>query len=371
MSVPMITAGSIAAMTGLADRPVYFVTMQGQTTPSLVVKGESAGLDKTSDQDVLISVAWSSKLMRNVQNDMVNTKIMTPAEIQAFKAAAQAAFGSGTKQHGYVTTGTFNWVKMPFVPGLSDAQFSITVKEHQPDGTTQDKNKVDLKAIKKIIAKLSDDAVWRELGKVVAVDIFNGNNDRFHTETGQWTNRGNVMFLAGGSTPVIGLDTFDPNAAKTHNLNARGADQRLLTLIDPARRMEFAEKCAASVGVTMRDQLRLKHVGVSSLAIKAQGPDGPTVVKIPIKKFATLFTPYASSFEEGLAKGAEDLKAYLQRKVRSGAVAGPARAMPPAPAAPNRGFMSVHRNAPARPATLTPAAQVPIGVRDRMGYLGW
>ncbi|HTS26470.1 MAG TPA: hypothetical protein VMH81_11395 [Bryobacteraceae bacterium] len=48
--------------------------------------------------------------------------------------------------------------------------------------------------IEELIPKLSSDAVWGERGKVVAVDIFNGNSDRFNIQTVAWKYQGNVMF---------------------------------------------------------------------------------------------------------------------------------------------------------------------------------
>src|SRR5581483_11597011 len=97
--------------------------------------------------------------------------------------------------------------------------------------------------------------VWQELGKVVAVDIFNGNCDRFNIETGKWQNYGNVMFLNAGQTPVIGLDTFEA----------------LLILNKPARRKAFAGLCTKSVGTAMK--FELKHV--QSIKFRVQGPNGP------------------------------------------------------------------------------------------------
>jgi len=41
-TVPQITAGSINGVTGLSERPVYFLKVNGSPTPNLVVKGDAA-----------------------------------------------------------------------------------------------------------------------------------------------------------------------------------------------------------------------------------------------------------------------------------------------------------------------------------------
>ena len=98
---------------------------------------------------------------------------MTDGEIQIFKQFAQANFAQNTNQYGSLSA-TCTWVKMPFVDGVSDAYF-----------LNEDKNPVQ-SLIKRNIQKFSDDAVWlTDLGKVVAVDIFNGNNDRFDIFSGR------------------------------------------------------------------------------------------------------------------------------------------------------------------------------------------
>src|SRR4051812_8276721 len=105
-TVPMITPGSISAMTGLAKRPVYFLTLNHGAGPSVVVKGDAAGAD--------VSIKWGSKLMKNVNDTQVNTKIMTPTEITVFTQFGNATFAANTPQKMNLAGG-YTWVKMPFV----------------------------------------------------------------------------------------------------------------------------------------------------------------------------------------------------------------------------------------------------------------
>ena len=88
---------------------------------------------------------------------------------------------------------------MPFVAGLSDADFV------NDDATTSTSD------IKEVLRKFLRKQVWRDLGKVVAVDLFVCNQDRFDWEDFDeatrrgvtWANRGNIMFVGAN---VIGLD---------------------------------------------------------------------------------------------------------------------------------------------------------------------
>src|SRR3954447_1990672 len=213
-TVPMITPGSITDIEGLGTRPVYFLKLHNAMTRNMVVKGE-ADAQSMSSKDLEISISWASKLMKNVQNSQVNSKLMNPVEIQEFQAAAAAKFKKDSREYDYVFGGfRCKWVKMPFVNGLSDADFMSDIEAKSGDSTYTTRE-FDMRLFKLTIIKLSEDAVWRDLGKTVAVDIFNGNNDRFNLVTGMWSNFGNIMFLTGGQTRVIGLDTFDTNSGST------------------------------------------------------------------------------------------------------------------------------------------------------------
>jgi hypothetical protein len=358
-TVPIITPGSITGLSGKQDRPVFFVKLNGSATPNLVIKGDAV---KPHSE---VSIKWGSKLMKNVQNSLVNTKIMTAPEVAVFKQAAAAAFQVGTPQQG-MSTGVYCWVKMPFVPGLTDADFY------------NDDYSINLKKVKELIQKFSDAAVWTELGRVVAVDIFNGNSDRFVVNTdgsskaGDWQNLGNIMFLGAGhghTTPVIGLDIFDPNS-QVSNLQSGGGFEGLKVLIDPNKRDDFALACVRSVGRMIKGKL-LSSGHHHSVRIAAQGADGPVVINIRFDTMEHLFDGYAVDFAWGLALGAKQLKDYLHRKAQQYVPGRPIGGAPARPSMPLPGM------APARPRTPIPGFQgaaaktMPQGVLDRMTYLGW
>ena len=377
-TVPMITPGSITGIEGLGTRPVYFVKLHGAATANLVIKGE-ADAQTMSSKELEISISWASKLMKNVQNSQVNSKLMNPAEIQVFKTAAAAKFGKDTREFDFVF-GDFRckWVKMPFVNGLSDADFLSEVEAKSGDYTYKTRE-FDMRLFKMTIIKLSEDAVWRDLGKTVAVDIFNGNNDRFNLVTGQWSNFGNIMFLTGGQTRVIGLDTFDTNSSgTTANLSRRGGVfPELRILIDAAKRRQFATACTKSVGETLRFRA-VEDGRVHTIKLQVNGQTGQGTMELSCSILPKLFIPFAEPFEQGLAQGANDLRTYLQAKVAQYGAAPAGAPAFAAAAAPHR-FAGGHR-APARPAALTPGVRpatlaptktMPQGILDRMKFLGW
>jgi hypothetical protein len=214
---------------------------------------------------------------------------------------------------------------MPYAAGLEDAQLT-------------DVNKNPVKSlIKRNIQRFSDDAVWYDLGKVVAVDVFNGNNDRFDIATGKWMNYGNIMFLAHGTTRVVGLDMFDPNGDYS-NYNRAGGFPELLVLNDDIARNHFARLCVISVGTTMKRELGgnkpIKQGGFATITILLNG----NVTQLSINTMQDLFLPYVLDFARGLADGSATLKRYLLSKAQQYAVENRA---------------------------------LPVGVVDRMNYLDW
>lgn len=377
-TLPTIGFSSITGMTALSERPVYFLNLNHSPTPNLVVKGDAPG--KTSgNEDVTTSIKWGSKLMKNVNNRLVNTKVMTDDETRAFKKAARLFLDE--KSMGYAnvddrlpTPAMYVWVKMPFVDGLSDADYLGGGKwGYDP---VVDK-------VRKVIKRMSDEQVWIDLGRIVAVDIFNGNCDRFDIHTGAWANRGNIMFLTGGQTSAIGLDTYDPNS-RTSNLNTGGWHTVLLTLTNANRRRTFAEACVKGVGTLLKRDLL--SANVKQFFIFTEGPDGKRGVKIPVDDtMDNLFRDYVDYYEQGLTAGAEALRMYLQSKYRKyNAPWQNPQAAQPLPRARaqllggQRGLVQQQQpplvqayQAPVQAQPLAGGKAIPEGVLERMSFLGW
>ena len=138
-------------------------------------------------------------------------------------------------------------------------------------------------------------------------------------------NYGNIMFLAGmARTSVIGLDMYDPNSGQS-NLTARGGFEPLNILIEPGARHEFARKCVTSVGATMKRELggNRKVPPMAYISVKFFGTE---VVPIEVATMENLFLAFAPCFEQGITRGATNLKQYLLLKVQQYKVQG--RALP-------------------------------------------
>ena len=349
---------NITGMTCLENRPVFFLKLNGSLVTNLVVKGEGDG-EVALDDHADTSIKWGAKLMKHVNSTEVNTKIMTAAEVLTFKTAGLLLIPlamARPRLNLAIPGPPFTWTKMPFVDGMSSAEFwNVNI------------GKYDSIPAKKNIVKMSDDAFWTDLGKVVAVDIFNGNADRFNITNGFWQNKGNIMFLPPGQTAVIGLDTFDPNARGLHdlrspldftNMQTRETFRHLLCLTDAGERLQFAKACVKSVG----EELKKAFKNTASFTLRTQGPQGPVDVKIEVAQMATLFADYAPTFAEGIAAGATQLKANLQGKVRQYKPVVPWQR--PVPRGANPGDQPPQ-------AIPVPGKTIPQGILDRMAYLKW
>jgi len=410
-SVPTLAPLSITGMATTKDsRLVFFLQLNQNSKTTVVVKGESNTLKQRADTEA--SIKWGSKIMKNVNNELVNTKILTATEIVELRRAATLFLSNlpnGQKKLQAVSDPQIVLTKLPYVDGLSDAEFRIEADVGQAgDDSTQ--------LIKRLIHKFYKQATWIELGKIVAVDIFNGNQDRF-TLNGDWANMGNVMFTGSGATmSVIGLDVFDPNSP-FKNLNEKGTHAGLNILSDAARRKAYALQCVTSVGTEMQRYLRLKAVGflrTNHFTVSLTPPSGgpPRVTQIKYDDLPGFFAPFADDFEAGLAQGAQEMRDYLRRKVMehrpdllapvgshrtaaaSSAVRSPALPPPPPPLAGGRlppppaplvGARLPPPPAPLVAVRLPPAPAVnpsapprqasqktiPPGVLDRMRFLGW
>ena len=377
-TVPMITPNSITEIEGLENRPVFFLKLNGSPTPSLVVKAERAEHD---DEDAKVSIVWGSKLMKNVQSSLVNMKIMTPPEMQEFQAAARRLLQNFPHQVAWAADTTLGvWIKIPYVDNLKNADYKVATnhnwnpqrKQMQFDYVTSSKK------IKATIKRLSDGQAWYDLGKIVAVDLFNGNNDRFN-EAGEWINRGNIMFLAAGPIRVIGLDTYDPTSS-TRKLTQPGGFPALRALVDSHAAQQYAAACCRSVGEKLQQALTPAQRSNSAPTtitvsfVNAPGGLGTQNIPLQVALLHELFDGFAVEFEQGLRDGAIALKRYLQTKAQQYGYrpSRPGTLAPGAAPARPRHAPGVVALAPARPATATPQHKVmPVGVLDRMQYLGW
>ena len=311
-TVHPIQPESITWMTAAKDQIVYFVRTLGEEEPSLVIKGEATG--RLPDPE---SISWSSKLMKNVTDPRVDTKILTPAEIMEFKRAARVIFPADSLYIARLE-GPWTWVKMPFVAGLTDAKFL-------------DKDEQTAFSFTKLLKNLSNRIAWVELGKVVAVDMFNGNYDRI-TPEGDWQNRGNLMFAPNTPEPnVIGLDTFDTSSSD-RSLTSAVVNRPALDLL---RRPNHLFSVAVTASISKQLSRHMVKFGETPISIREKGMNpGVTIKPSPppprgrADETENAFRDYAPFFEIGMAEGADTLKNYLQRKRILYEMATPPKTMP-------------------------------------------
>jgi hypothetical protein len=178
------------------------------------------------------------------------------------------------------------WIKMDFVANLRDVDGMVQ--------TGEAKKMLDL-------LRTESDALLT-LGKVVAVDIFIGNQDRFEhvgkmTEKG--TNWGNIMFQEDAQTKkhkAVGLDWYEAQGAASNLFTPPPDDWAGPLLNDYNKLMEFATNAIK----TLNDYFQKKVVGVSPGDL------------IPTQGIAQFYT--------GLTAGRTQLKVYLHdRCLRKGA----------------------------------------------------
>jgi hypothetical protein len=325
-------------------RPVYLLALAGGQ--QCVVKGE-----KSQHASASASIKWGSKLMKNVASPEVNVKVLTQPEIQTFAAAGRHFLAGDRDFPTYIQFGTqIVWTKMPYIAGLSDS----------------DVYKKGPAAADAIYDRLTKASFWEGLGRILAVDLFVGNFDRFD-ENGDFVNHGNLFFtdVGAGKFRVIGLDFFSARDVATGQSDLKlatdGAYGHLQILRDQTSRRQYATNVIT---------------GIQRALLK----ENPTATYNLMERDTWLVM-----LEGGIVAGANELRNYLQGKISSYARANPRqirmgqRGAPPAvPAAAAPAGVP----APGGWARAVPAASVnnsrevteklvPAGVRARMRYLGW
>lgn len=231
------------------SQPVFKLTFnQGEP---LVVKAELAASDKARKEK---SAAFGALLMEAVSpevkweriKDSENTELLNIAD-NKYRPNNRAQL---TKQFlaDVMGAGIFFMTKMAFIDNLRTAKGKLKKK-------TDDEDDVKLeKRAKSLVSKMSKPAALNQLGKIIAVDLFIGNYDRFD-ENGNVVNLGNVMFekLDDKSYKPVGLDHLDPNSTfsdLTKRVELRNWAGRKLT--DRVALGELAVRVIQSVNAEIR-----------------------------------------------------------------------------------------------------------------------
>ncbi len=323
-------------------RPVYLLTLGGAA--QIVVKGE-----KSQHASASASIKWGSKLMKNAgHSEQVNVKILSQAEIQQFAVAGRRLLPNDRDFPTYIEFGAMIvWTKMPFIAGLSDS----------------DVYGKGAAATDAVYDKLRKADFWDGLGRILAVDIFVGNFDRFDAD-GDFVNKGNLFFrdLGHGKAQVIGLDFFSARDVSSGEsdllLPADGMYNHLQILRDENARQAYATNVMRGIQASL---LRENPQGGYNLFER---------------------DTYLTLLNSGIRAGANELRTYLTGKIATYAAANPRPRI-----GANRGAVPLAAAPAALPAAggwrrATPAAAnnntrevqqnvVPAGIKARMRYLGW
>ncbi|MEQ1764977.1 MAG: hypothetical protein ABL984_17755 [Pyrinomonadaceae bacterium] len=334
--IPMIT-NAVVLNKAIDGRPVYFVTVAGE---ELVVKAEHGQIDKQAgtEIDAAVSIHWGAKLMKNINNELTSIKIMKQEEIDHFLAAALAKFNQpnyvGPRHLGLLEEQVRNhvtWVKMRSVAGLNELELTAKVEGLNNRQATPE-------LLKKAFNTLSDPNAWVQLGKIIAVDVFNGNNDRFDIPSGRFLNPGNFFFIKPANvSQMLGLDTFSPNMGQMVNLRS-GRDEsigdHLNILAGGLPLKEFAARCTRSVGKSMATEMRNRGASDGNGGFVAN-----PIISLPISQDERItlsadeveisFDDYTEYFARGLEQGAQELKLYLKGKMQKYKLPGNPKTMPP------------------------------------------
>ena len=325
--VPEISSNIDKIKAADPGHPVYLVRLADNPTKlayDVVVKAEDklpAGIQQSQ-----VTIQWGAKLMKNINNRQVDTKAMANEETLAFTTAVQSKCDESVRASvTAITPDGHIWTKMLFVPGLEGADYFAGPK---------DRRYVDLEKISRAAVRMLDANRWIEFGKIIAVDIFNANNDRCLVVPelsgacyAQIANLGNMMFNDTGS--MIGLDTYFRN--RFANLYAAPENLEdlnfLLPLKDKAARKKFAQVTTGSFGVRLKEGIKDPTISSGTetgMRASAKGSfdflmtDPKThhgsVKNVPFNELDKLFVPYAVHFEEGIRLGAEQLRRYLLTK---------------------------------------------------------
>jgi hypothetical protein len=196
------------------DRPVWCVTMQypGQNNELLVVKAEPTKSSETKKGNIKFSYDVMQQIGRGV-----GARPMNELEVRQFGSIPLDDLSSNPgEMRDLLDPDLQTWVIMEFQPGLKQLDKQVE-KSRGSSNVTK---------ICRILAALQNKKNLKRLGRIIAVDLFLGNRDRFNFRSVNrpiW-NTGNIVFQKdeNGDYWFVGLDPFDPTGSSAY------LDQELL-----------------------------------------------------------------------------------------------------------------------------------------------
>jgi hypothetical protein len=277
------------------SKPVFLATMTDGE--QLVVKGEYNFGNPTAD--VMANVRFGSRMMKQASPG-VHAHNLSGHEVEALKGlrAGQVADVASNryldallKDNGYV------WTKLDFVQQLSDVESMI-------------KNGAGLAAL----GLLKTAAVQTSLGRIAAVDLFLGNEDRFK---------------AAPHAPNLSNIFLRPDGQGQGGYSAIGIDYCFIAMGGSMPKLR-SDPEANWNGLLLADQNRGALYAYCADALKRVGDE----IEVQLQKSGTTYFPgdllstiAPTHFHYGALEGADILKAYLAKKAEFKKVPGIAKRM--------------------------------------------
>jgi hypothetical protein len=295
--LPVITNGSITAMSPVVTaHPVYRLTMGGI---DYVIKAETAGGNEASSD-----VKWASKIMHNVvdeKTDVTKVRLLAGSEIDII-ATVYANFLVGASIVAFekaMDNANNVWYMMHFQANLFNPSDNM-------DNGMQDQ----------LFAIVNHGTFWKKFGKIIAVDLFTGNNDRFDfgyyeeiyngANADFWSNKGNIFVNISNIDKAmpLGMDFF---FAQNAFGNDQISDQKFIKImknndqIDIVSEMIIASITNALAGRQLGEKTK-KFSKFKSLATTK------------IRNHQTTEAKYKAYLSQSIKDGLQEIKQYLISK---------------------------------------------------------
>jgi hypothetical protein len=295
--LPVITNGSITAMSPVVTaHPVYRLTMGGI---DYVIKAETAGGNEASSD-----VKWASKIMHNVvdeKTDVTKVRLLAGSEIDII-ATVYANFLVGASIVAFekaMDNANNVWYMMHFQANLFNPSDNM-------DNGMQDQ----------LFAIVNHGTFWKKFGKIIAVDLFTGNNDRFDfgyyeeiyngANADFWSNKGNIFVNISNIDKAmpLGMDFF---FAQNAFGNDQISDQKFIKImknndqIDIVAEMIIASITNALAGRQLGEKTK-KFSKFKSLATTK------------IRNHQTTEAKYKAYLSQSIKDGLQEIKQYLISK---------------------------------------------------------
>jgi hypothetical protein len=288
-----ITGTDVREVKAMNDRQLVF-RLQFQDLTYMIVKVEWANW-RVAPANVGPTINIASKLMQRVTPSM-DVEVVGAAELAQLKLISPRAFkpiGERERMLGAAAEGGTVY-KMPFYDSLRHAQ------------AMTDKGKG-----RKLLGKLKGNAdVLQMLGKIVAVDLFNGNTDRFGLN-GEMANFTNIFFVKNNDK------SYTPVGVDFVHLQVAAAD--LVAGPPPAERGPQNIEIQWGGPILMNEQTRAVYASkcIASLNNKFHG-EMMGLGQGPVHPQELLLYSDQMEFTTGLRKGAKKLQKYLTQEAAAG-----------------------------------------------------